>query len=54
MCLVAFREWFFSPILYIIIATHLIINDGMKFYTMEDLDFHYFTTFFGWEMLKNA
>ncbi len=46
MCLTTFRFGYFSPFIYTIIAIHLVINDGMRFYTMENLNCHYCTTFF--------
>jgi hypothetical protein len=51
------QVWFSSTFLYTIIAIiaiHSVINDGMRFYTMENLDYHYCTTFPRWEMFKNA
>lgn len=48
------QVWFSSPLLYTIIAIHLVINDAMRFFTIGNLDFHYFTTSSGWVMLKNV
>jgi hypothetical protein len=48
------QVWFFSPFLYTIIAIHLVINEGMRFCTMENLDHHYHTTFSGWERLPGV
>jgi hypothetical protein len=30
------------------------MNEGMRFCTIEHLDYHYHTTFSGWEMFENA
>jgi hypothetical protein len=43
-----------DPLLYTFLAIHSIINEGMRFCTIENLVYHYRTTFFGWEMLENV